>query len=65
MICAKCELENTTLQWHETAIGFVCLGCATGRRTEQSKLDKKFADLNIQTHSKPKLLGTITKVIID
>jgi hypothetical protein len=58
-------MENTTLQWHETAIGFVCLGCATGRRTEQSKLDKQFADLNIQTHSKPKLLGTITKVIID
>jgi hypothetical protein len=65
MICAKCQMENTTLQWHETAIGFVCLGCATGRRTEQSKLDKRFADLNIQTHSKPKLLGTITKVIID
>jgi hypothetical protein len=62
-------MENTTLQWHETAIGFVCLGCATGRRTEQARLDKKFAQVISETipqsKPKPKLLGTITKVIID
>jgi protein-arginine kinase activator protein McsA len=67
MICTKCELENTTLHWMETATGFVCIGCATGRRTEQARLDKKFAQVISETipQTKPKLLGTITKVIID
>lgn len=63
MICAKCQMENTTLQWHETATGFVCLGCYTLRRSEQSKLDKRFDNLNIKI--KPQLLGKITQIIVD
>jgi hypothetical protein len=63
MICAKCELENSTLHWMETATGFVCIGCATGRRAEQVKLDKKFEDLNIKI--KPKQLGKITQIIVN
>jgi len=65
MICAKCQLENTTLQWHETATGFVCLGCYTNRRDEQSRLDKRFDKLKIDIKPKIKTLGIITKVIID
>lgn len=37
--CPRCLLPNTTLQWHETARGWVCLGCYYGRRQEQSRIE--------------------------
>ena len=41
-VCPQCQLPNTTLQWLETARGFVCVGCATARRAEQSRIETKY-----------------------
>jgi len=41
-VCPQCQLHNTTLHWHDSSKGFICLGCFYGRRDEQKKLDLKF-----------------------
>ena len=41
-ICERCALPNHTLHWHETAQGFVCVGCYYDRRAEQTKIQLKY-----------------------
>lgn len=41
-VCPSCSLPNTTLTWHETAQGFVCLGCYYGRREEQTRIEQQW-----------------------
>ena len=45
-ICPSCSLPNATLTWHETARGFVCLGCYYGRRSEQMKIEAQWQKQN-------------------
>ena len=40
--CPRCSLPNTTLTWHETARGYVCLGCYYGRRSEQTRIEAQW-----------------------
>jgi Zn ribbon nucleic-acid-binding protein len=44
--CPQCELPNTTLQWLETAGGFRCVGCATARRAEQTRIEAQYLKKN-------------------
>jgi hypothetical protein len=44
--CPSCSLPNTTLQWHETHKGFVCLPCAVDRRAEQLRIEAQYLKKN-------------------
>jgi len=41
-LCPSCSVPNTTLQWHETHKGFVCLPCAVNRREEQRRIESQW-----------------------
>ena len=42
MLCPRCSLPNTTLNWHETKKGFVCLPCSVNRREEQTRIEQQW-----------------------
>ena len=49
-LCPQCSQPNTTLQWHETNNGFVCLPCAVNRRAEQTRIESQWLKKNTQSY---------------
>ena len=45
--CPRCQHDNTTLQWLETKMGWVCLPCAVNRQQEQRRIETQWKKKNI------------------